>query len=353
MSTVSESFGSVNGQPVERVTMENSNGVSVSILSFGAIVQTLLIPSSNGDRVNVVLGYPTLAGYEKNAPYFGCVAGRYANRIAKGRFTIDGEQFQATQNDGENCLHGGARGFNRKLWTANPIDDSANPALSLTLVSEHGEEGFPGTLHLRVTYELTKNNALQVTYRAVTDRPTIINLTQHSYFNLGGEGAGTAIDHELKINASWYTPVDAGLITTGELAPLAGTPFDFREPKPIGRDIRQSTDQIRFARGYDHNFVLDRPENSEGQLVVAAEATDQVSGRKLAVSTTEPGVQFYSGNFLDGSDVGTSGRAYRQGDGFALETQHFPDAPNKPQFPSPILRAGEEYLSRTVFQFGW
>ncbi|CAN5742563.1 hypothetical protein BH23CHL4_BH23CHL4_30020 [soil metagenome] len=264
MSTVSEPFGSVNGQSVERVTLENSNGVSVSILSFGAIVQTLLIPSSNGDRVNVVLGYPTLAGYEKNAPYFGCVAGRYANRIAKGRFTIDEEQFQATQNDGENCLHGGARGFNRQLWSASPNDDSANPALTLSLVSEHGEEGFPGTLHLRVTYELTNDNALQVTYRAVTDRPTIINLTQHSYFNLGGEGAGTALDHELKINASWYTPVDAGLITTGELAPVAGTPFDFRQPKPIGRDIRQSTDQIWFAMGYDHNFLLDQPENSEG-----------------------------------------------------------------------------------------
>jgi aldose 1-epimerase len=333
--------------------MENATGLSVSILTFGAIIQQLLVPDRPGNRANVVLGFPTLAGYEVNAPYFGCVAGRYANRIGNGEFTIDGQRFQVTRNDSDNSLHGGAQGFNKRVWSADSREDPDGPALALSLISEDGEEGFPGKLGARVEYLLTSANTLRVTYHAVTDKPTIVNLTQHSYFNLGGEGSGTALDHELTINASRYTPVDAGLITTGELAPVDGTPFDFRETKPIARDIRQAHEQIMLGRGYDHNFVLNRSRDQEAELVLAATARDPGSGRMLTVSTTEPGMQFYSGNFLDGSDVGSSGRAYRQGDGFALETQHFPDSPNKPHFPSVILRPGETYRSQTEFSFAW
>jgi aldose 1-epimerase len=333
--------------------MENTAGVSVSVLSFGAIIQSLQVPDSKGNRTNIVLGYSGLSQYESNAAYFGCIAGRYANRIARGQFTIDGNQFQVSQNEGDHSLHGGERGFNKKIWDIEPLDGPEDPALALSLVSEDGDQGFPGTLDVRVTYTLTNDNALRVDYRAVADKPTVVNLTQHSYFNLAGEGSGTALDQELTINASRYTPVDRKLITTGELASVADTPFDFRKSKPIGRDIRRATDQIVIGRGYDHNFVLDRSDGQATQLVQAAVARDPISGRTLTVSTTEPGVQFYSGNFLDGSDVGASGRAYRQGDGFALETQHFPDSPNKPHFPSVILRPGEEYRSQTVLAFTW
>jgi aldose 1-epimerase len=353
LTIVSEPFGFIDGRRIERFTMENAAGVSVSVLSFGAIVQSLLVPDSEGDRANVVLGYSRISQYESNAPYLGCVAGRYANRIARGQFTIDEEQFQVAQNEGEHSLHGGERGFNRKVWDIEPLDEPDELALALSLVSEDGEEGFPGTLHVHVSYTLTSENALRVDYRAVTDKPTVVNLTQHSYFNLAGEGSGTALDQELSINASRYIPVNRNLIPTGELAPVEGTPFDFRTSKPIGRDIRQATDQIVTARGYDHNFVLERSDGQAAQLERAALARDPKSGRSLTISTTEPGVQFYSGNFLDGSDVGTSGRAYRQGDGFALETQHFPDSPNNPHFPSVVLRPGEEYRSQTVLAFTW
>jgi aldose 1-epimerase len=347
-----EPFGEVDGQPVERFVLTNATGLRVAILTLGGIVQALEVPDRTGRFANVVLGFATAAAYLTDGPYFGCIAGRYANRIAGGRFALDGRAYQLAINNGPNHLHGGIKGFNKHLWEATERTGRDGLSVALRRISPDREEGYPGSLTVQVTYTLSDADELRIDYLATTDAPTILNLTNHAYFNLAGEGSGAIEDHELQLNASHYTPVDAALIPTGEVAPVAGTPFDFTQPHPIGERLRDAgSPQIARARGYDHNFVLDRLDPADGSLVLAARVREPGSGRILEVSTTEPGVQFYSGNFLDGTLAGTSGRAYRQGDGFCLETQHFPDSPNQPAFPSTVLHPGQEYHSTTVFSF--
>lgn len=344
-----EAFGEVGGRAVERFTLR-SGAVSVEVLSYGAIVRAIWLPDRDGRVANVALGFATLGDYvTANEPYFGVIAGRYANRIARGSFVLDGLTYPLAINNGENALHGGLRGFDKRVWDAEVIE-GGNPAVRLTLVSPDGDEGYPGTLTTEVTYTLA-GGSLRLDYRAETNAPTVVNLTNHTYWNLAGEGSGSIEGHLLLVHASRYTPVDATLIPTGVLADVANTPFDFRQPVPIGARIRENHDQIRLGLGYDHNLVVDR-DGAEGGMATVAEVTEPESGRTLRVSSTEPGVQFYSGGFLDGTIPGSSGRLYRQGDGFCLETQHFPDSPNQPQFPSTVLRPGETFRSTTVFAFG-
>jgi aldose 1-epimerase len=348
MTTItSEPFGDVSGRPVERYTLANAAGIEVAVLPYGGIVQSLRVPDREGRRASVVLGFASLDDYVARNPYFGCIAGRYANRIARGRFTLDGETYQLAVNDGPNHLHGGRKGFDKHVWDAAAADGT----LSLSRTSPDGEEGYPGTLAVEVTYTLTEQNALRIEYHATTDRPTIVNLTNHSYFNLAGEGAGSIEGHALQLNAGHFTPVDETLIPTGEIAPVAGTPLDFVRPERIGARLRDGHEQIVRARGYDHNLVLNRPSPDDAALILAARVHEPGSGRTMEVRTTEPSIQFYTGNFLEATLVGPSGKVYRQGDAFALETQHFPDSPNQPGFPSTVLRPGEVYASTTVYRF--
>ena len=299
----------------------------------------------------MALGFDDLDGYLKASPYFGAVVGRYANRIAKGRFTLDGKTYTLPVNNGPNTLHGGVTGFDKVVWEAEPFRHGDSVGVTLAYTSRDGDQGFPGTLPARVTYTLTPADELIVDYLATTDKATPVNLSQHTYFNLAGEGDGDILGHVLAINAARYTPVDATLIPTGDVADLAGTPFDFRTPTAIGARIDKQDPQLQNGRGYDHNFVLDRS-SPGGGLIVAARVVEPASGRTLQISTTEPGLQFYSGNFLDGTIRGKGGHVYPLRSGFCLETQHFPDSPNHANFPSTILRPGEEYRSRTVFAFG-
>jgi aldose 1-epimerase len=349
-----EPFGTTGGQQVDLYTLTNRNGMQVKIMTYGGVVQSIQVPDRHGNMANVTLGFPTLADYVANftgsSTYFGALIGRYANRIGGAKFTLDGVTYNLPANNGPNTLHGGPTGFNTKVWTATEVPGPAGgPGLKLSLDSPDGDNGFPGNVHVDVIYSLTNHNALRMDYSATTDKDTVINLTNHAYFNLTGEGTGSIEGEFLKINASHYTPVDSTLIPTGSIDPVAGTPLDFTHPTPIGARIRSGFQQLVLAHGYDHNFVLDR---SGPGLFDAAKAFDPVSGRTLTVRTTEPGVQFYSGNFLDGSLVGTSGNTYRQGDGFTLETQHFPDSPNKPQFPTTELKPGETFSSTTEYKFG-
>jgi len=348
---MSEPFGVAYGTPVDRFTLTNANGIEVVILSYGGIVQSIRVPDRGGELANVALGFATLDEYVSGNPYFGCITGRYANRIALGQFTLDGETYSLAINNEPNTLHGGERGFDKYVWDAEEIDDESGVGVRLSRVSPDGEEGFPGNLSVEVTYRLTDDDELRIDYRATTDAPTVLNLTNHSYFNLSGEGTGSIYSHELQLNAPRFTPTDATAIPTGELAPVAGTAFNFTDPRSIGERIRDGEEQIILGRGYDHNFVLDRPNSEDTSLIMAARVHDPASGRTMEVHTTEPGIQFYSGNFLDGTVVGTSGRPYRQGDGLALETQHFPDSPNQPTFPTTELRPGEEFTSTTVYAF--
>ena len=335
------------GKAVHLYRLTNSHCMRVDIITYGGIIQSLSVPNRNGKARNVALGFADLEDYvENNDPYFGAIIGRYANRIANGQFTLDGVTYELPVNNDPNTLHGGPRGFHTKVWGARPLEGPNTVGLRLTYTSPDGEQGFPGRLETTVRYVLTENNALRMRYRATTTEPTVVNLTNHSYFNLSGEGSGTIYDHNLKINASHYTPVDPTLIPTGRIARVAGTPFDFRTPKVIGGRIRNSHPQLLIGRGYDHNYVLD----GRG-MKPAARLADPKSGRVLHILTTEPGIQFYSGNFLDGTLVGTSGHTYRQSDGLALETQHYPDSPNQPDFPSTVLRPGETYDTTTVFKF--
>jgi aldose 1-epimerase len=347
-------FGTTpDGVRIFRYTLTNGRGMRIRIITYGGIIQTIEVPDRRGRTANVALGFNNLTDYlERNSPYFGCITGRYANRIADGRFTLDNVTYQLATNNEENHLHGGDVGFDKRIWQASEIRERDTVGLALRYLSPAGEENYPGALDTTVTYRLTRDNAIRIDYHATTDAATIVNLTNHTYFNLAGEGSGDINDHRLMLNAGRYTPVDATLIPTGALDPVAGTPMDFRRPTAIGERIRNDFEQLVIGRGYDHNYVLDRRDPSFRELELAARVSEPRSGRVLTVRTTEPGIQFYSGNFLDGTLVGTSGRMYRQGDGFALETQHFPDSPNQPRFPSTVLRPGETYRTTTVYEFG-
>jgi aldose 1-epimerase len=345
-----EPFGTTpDGVPVDRYTLSNDHGMRVRVLTYGGIVQTIEVPDQFGHIANVALGFDNLADYVARSPYFGAIIGRYGNRIGKGQFTLDGVTYQLNLNDDANTLHGGYAGFDKQVWTASPVREPAAVGLALHRVSPAGEENYPGTLDVTVTYRLTADNTLRVDYRATTDAPTIVNLTNHSYVNLAG--SGTIERHQLTLNASHYTPVDSGLIPTGAIEPVDGTPMDFRLPTAIGDRIRDGFPQLVLGQGYDHNWVLDRQDPTGHDLEFAARVFDPISGRTLTIHTTEPGIQFYSGNFLDATLVGTGGKIYRQGDSLALETQHFPDSPNHPDFPSTVLRPGEIFQSTTTYQF--
>jgi aldose 1-epimerase len=358
-SITSRPWGAVDGHTVYLYTLTNGNGMRVNISNYGGIVQAINVPDRTGRPADVALGFSDLADYVKNnvypqpsggsgTTYFGAIVGRYANRIANGQFTLDGVTYHLPQNNGPNTLHGGPGAYNSQIWQATSWAGPEGAVLRLAYTDPDGHNGFPGTVTNTVTYTLARWNALRIDYKASTDKPTVINLTNHSYFNLAGEGSGTVNNQFLWINADRYTPVNANLIPTGQLAPVAGTPLDFTEPKPIGRDINSGFEQMLLAHGFDFNWVLNR--NHPG-LALAARAADPSSGRVLSAYTTEPGVQLYTGNFLAGELVGPSGHTYRQSDAFTLETQHFPDSPNEPSFPSTVLNPGETFTSSTVYAF--
>ena len=347
------SFGSLaDGTPVDIYTLTNSRGMEVKILTYGGILQSIKVPDRHGRFTNVTLGFDNLADYVAKSPYFGCITGRYANRIAKGQFQLNGQTYQLPINHPPNSLHGGDVGFDKHVWAATPVKDRHSVGLVLRFTSPNGDQGYPGRLANRVTYTLTNRNEIRMDYRARlvgnSNLKTIINLTNHAYWNLAGEGSGDINDHELLLKASHYTPVDSTLIPTGAIDPVAGTPMDFTRSTRIGKRIRDNFPQLVIGRGYDHNWVLDR--HGSG-LELAARLKDPRSGRVLEVLTDQPGIQFYSGNFLDGTLYGTSHRAYRQGDGLALETQHYPDSPNHPNFPSTVLAPGQRYATTTIYKF--
>ncbi len=346
-----ESFGkTTGGEQIELYSLSNKKGMEVSITNFGATVVTLKVPDRGGKAADIVLGYDTLDGYEKGTSYFGATVGRYGNRIAGGKFSLDGKTYTLPKNNGENTLHGGIVGFNKKVWKAREIASKAGESLEMTYLSADGEEGFPGNLSAKVVFTLpAERNELKIDYTATTDKDTVLNLTNHSYFNLAGEGNGDILDHVMTLHAKQFTPVDKGLIPTGELKNVGGTPMDFNSATAIGKRINESDEQLVFGKGYDHNWVLTRAGGGSG-LSVAAEAYDPKSGRKLEVLTTEPGVQFYSGNFLDGAK-GKGNKPYPQRAAFCLETQHFPDSPNHPNFPGTLLKPNVVFHSQTVFRF--
>src|SRR5579871_1376645 len=340
-------FGTREGRPVTLYTLTNSHGVEVRVMNYGAIIVSIRVPDRKGERADIVLGHDTMEGYVPNPPYLGAVVGRYANRIANGTFTLDGKAYTLPKNDGPNTLHGGTtRTFDKVMWNGEPL--KGTNGVRLTYLSKDGEEGFPGNLKVTVTYTLTDGNALIVAYEATTDKATPINLSQHSYFNLKGEGNGDILGHEMMINADRFTPVDKYLIPTGELRAVKGTPFDFTTPAKIGARIEDKDEQLTLGKGYDHNFVLNR---KGAGMSLAARVYEPTSGRVMEVSTTQPGVQFYSGNFLDGTVTGKQGHVYKHRYGFCLETQHYPDSPNHPDFPSTILKPGEKFHQTTVFKF--
>lgn len=334
------------GRSVDIYTLANGAGMRVGILTFGGIIASIEVPDREGRLANVVLGLNSLDGYARRSPHFGAVIGRFANRIARGRFAIDGMEYRLEANNGPNALHGGRKGFDKRVWDAA---GGEGEALRLSYLSPDGEEGYPGTLAVAVTYRLGEANELRIDYQATTDKPTIINLTNHSYFNLAGEGAGDILDHSVAIDADGFTPTNVTQIPTGEIRPVRGTPFDFTTPRAIGERIRLDDEQLLPARGYDHNWVLRR--TGRDGVAPAARAFDPKTGRILEVLTDRPGVQFYTGNSLTGALAGPSGRTYRQSDGLCFETQAFPDAPNQPAFPPAVLRPGEHFRSTTVFRF--
>jgi aldose 1-epimerase len=354
--------GTADNKSVDRYTLTNCNDMSVQILTYGGILQRVNVPDRKKQVANVTLGFANVNGTATdsyvdsgNSPYFGALIGRYGNRIALGTFQLNGITYHLPINNPPNSLHGGTVGFDKHVWDVVKADvGSDGPELELHLFSADGDQGYPADLDVNVTYTLTKDNQIKIDYHAKNDSSTlstVVNLTNHAYWNLSGEGTGDIYDHVLQLNADHYTPVDATLIPTGAIDPVAGTPFDFTKPTAIGDRIRDDNEQLTFGRGYDHNFVLNRTDPNDKKLIQAAQVRDPASGRVLTIFTTEPGIQFYSGNFLDGTLRGTSGHAYRQSDGFALETQHYPDSPNHANFPSTVLAPGAEYTSQTIYQF--
>jgi len=346
-----ETFGSMpDGRKVDAVVLSNAHGMTARIIALGASIQSLATPDRNGKSANIALGYATLADYLGNPQYFGATVGRYANRIAKGKFTLDGHAYSVPVNNGVNSLHGGSKGFDKVLWTVGEVKHDADKAsVTLSYVSPDGDMGYPGKLTATVTYTLDEANHLSIDYRASTDKTTIVNLSNHAYWNLSGEGSGSVMEHRLTIPGEAYLPVDAGSIPTGEIRKVAGTPFDFRQAKPIGRDIRTNDVQLLNGHGYDHNWVISKDEAPA--LRVVARVEDPTSGRVLTLKSSKPGLQFYSGNFLDGTTVGTGGHVYRQGDAFVLEPQLYPDTPNQASFGSARLEPGHEYRNLIVYEF--
>jgi aldose 1-epimerase len=341
------SFGSTHGKEVSLYKLKNKNGVEATVTNFGATLVSLIVPDKNGNLSDVVLGYDDLEGYVNDKPYLGSTIGRYANRIAHGQFTLNGTKYAVPQNDGDNSLHGGFKGFNKAVWDGEELSGAS--AVRFRYISKDGEEGYPGNLSVEVTYTLTDANELRIDYAATTDKDTVVNLTNHAYFNLAGEGRGDILDHEVVLHASRFTPVNSNLIPTGELKSVKATPLDFTTANVIGTRIGSADEQLKLARGYDHNFVIDG--TNHNALSHAAQARDPKSGRIMDVFTTEPGIQLYTGNFLDGSAIGKAGKPYTFRSAFCLETQHFPDSPNRPSFPTTTLRPGEKFQSTTVYRF--
>ncbi|MBN2090119.1 galactose mutarotase [candidate division KSB1 bacterium] len=342
-------FGKMpDGQDVLLYKLTNSNNMQVHITNYGGIITSVIVPDKNGKLSDVVLGYDNLDGYLKATPYFGCIVGRYGNRIAKGQFTLNGKTCSLATNNGPNHLHGGIVGFDKVVWSVKEITDKDVLGLELSYMSKDGEEGYPGNLSVKVIYLLTNQNEIKIEYLATTDQATVVNLTNHSYFNLKDAGVTPILDHQLMLDADAITPVDSTLIPTGEFMPIAGTPFDFKKLTPIGEQINADHEQIKYGLGYDHNFVLN---GNAGELRLIGKVHEPTSGRILEVLTTEPGIQFYSGNFLDGSITGKNGAVYHQRHGFCLETQHYPDSPNQPNFPSTVLNPGEKYQTTTIYKF--
>lgn len=348
MNAAKSSFGtSKSGQPVDLFTLTNARGNQVKITNYGGTITQILVPDKAGRLGDVVLGFDTLHEYEEKSPFFGCITGRYANRIANGKFTLDGQTYSLAVNNGPNHLHGGKVGFDKAVWAAETFQNRANVGVALTHTSPDGDEAYPGALSTRVTYTWDNDDTLRIDYAATTTKPTVINLTNHSYFNLGGHASGDILGHLLTLHAEAFTPTDATAIPTGEIRPVIGTPFDFTSPHSIGERINSDDQQIKFGGGYDHNFVLNgRP----GKLRPCAEVHEPNSGRLLVVETTEPGVQLYTANFLRGLK-GKAGAVYDKRDAFCLETQHYPDSPNRPDFPSTVLRPGETFQSTTIWRF--
>jgi aldose 1-epimerase len=347
-----EPFGMVDGKPVTLYTLKNSKGMEAKITNYGGIVVALKVADKKGKFGDVVLGYDSVAAYVRATPYFGALIGRYGNRIGNASFAIEGKTYTPPKNDGVNTLHGGVKGFDKVVWTAAEPAAADDASLTLTYVSRDGEEGFPGTLTTTVVYSITENNELSISYSATTDKPTVVALTHHSYFNLAGDGNGNILDHVLTLNADKFLPVDNGLIPTGVLQEVKGTPMDFLTPHAIGERIKADFGQLKFGPGgYDHAWVLNRKEKEGKELEFAARASEESSGRVMEVYTTEPAIQFYSGNFLDGTLKGKTGRPYEFRTGFCLETEHYPDSPNKPAFPTTLLRPGQTLSSKTVYRF--
>ena len=348
MNLAEQSFGNMaTGEPIARYTLANDQNIEVDVINYGGIITAIRTPDCSGAIGDIVLGFDTLAEYVDHNPFFGCIAGRYANRIANGRFDLDGVTYQLATNNGPNHLHGGFRGFDKVVWDSKHEARADEVSVYLHYRSRDDEENYPGTLDIQVTYTLNNKNQLTLTYRATTDHATILNLTNHTYFNLAC--SGTILDHVVQIDADRYTPVSAALIPTGELADLSETPFDFRMPTAIGARIEDDHEQLHHGGGYDHNWVLNQPRMLDTPAITVTEAK---TGRRLDVSTTQPGVQFYTGNMMPDTLAGKAGRNYRKRSGFCLETQHFPDSPNQPHFPTTVLRPGEEYLETTIFTFG-
>ncbi|WP_072403253.1 aldose epimerase family protein [Flaviramulus basaltis] len=337
-----------DGISIEQYALKNANGIEMNVITYGGRITSLKVPNKNGDLENVVLGFDNIEDYQKDNPFFGALIGRYGNRIAKGKFTLEGNEYNLATNDGSNHLHGGVNGYDRVIWKAEPIKEMENSSLRLTYLSKDGEEGYPGNLNITVVYTLTKDNAVEVTYEATTDKTTVVNLTQHAYFNLTGDFSKDILGHDVVLNADAYLPVDATLIPTGEIKKVEGTPFDFTSSKKIGKEINTDNEQLKLGKGYDHCWVLNGEKDA---MRFAASAYDEASGRFMEVFSDEPGIQFYTGNFLDGTLPMPNGGTYGHRTGFCLETQHFPDSPNQNEFPSVILKPGETYSTKTTFKF--